>query len=223
MTPEDRKRTDELVKTGEIAEALRSYQKAYLQNPTDEDALLGIAQCAWMLDNTDVALEFFVKLLVVNHHHPWGYLGRGMVLLQANASEQGLRDIHRALEIDSPPTEMRIDAAAALNANGLPDEALQALLPIRKQFIDDPDFRMEWLTALIAIQDYNHPDILEILDEELSRDRDESEIDLRYFYELCNFARLEDCGRLPTSSGLMDAIVRNCPDLTDRAQMLAAI
>lgn len=217
MTPVDKNRTDEFVLNGELAEALRVYRQFYNQNPADEDAILGIAQCAWMLDNTDVALEFFVKLLMVNHQHPWGYLGKGILLLQANAIEQGLHSIQKALDLDNPPSEMRIDAAAALNAHGFPEEAVDALIPVRSKYFDNPDFRLEWISALLTIEDYTHPDILRILDEELAKFGEEENTDLVFFYQLCNFVRCEKLGILPKSQELQNAILCLSPELTERA------
>ncbi len=61
-----------MVENGEIVEALQLYRSAYAGNSSDEDAILGIAQCALMIDNIDIAFEFFVRLRVVDHEHPWG-------------------------------------------------------------------------------------------------------------------------------------------------------
>ena len=151
MTPEERAKAQALESDGDLAGALKVYREAYLKSDKDEDAILGIAQSAMMLDDLGIAMEFFVKLLIVNHENPWGYLGRGMIMMENARSTQALSDIRKALKLDNPPTEMRIDAAAALNDYGFSEEAIEALMPLRDTHYNDPDFRAEWVFGLLVI------------------------------------------------------------------------
>ena len=210
-----------MVDNGDIVEALQSYRSAYAENNSDEDAILGIAQCALMIDNIDIAFEFFVRLLIINHEHPWGYLGRGIIMMQTEQRERALADIQKALKLDNPPTEMRIDAAASLNDFGYSELAIEALMPLRDKYFDNEDFRAEWLFGLLVIADLNNPDILTIIDEELEKADKTGEPDP--YYHLCNYARMKKSGYHAHIDMLIGALLRSAPELEDRAKLLGLI
>ena len=130
--------------------ALRLYHEAYKRDPADLDAILGVAQCAMALDNPELALEFYVKLLILDHGNPWGFLGRAQVMLRYRQFARALSDIARAVELDDPASDFRIDCAAALNDCGEPQKALEALAPLGEDFDDDPDFAAEFIFASIV-------------------------------------------------------------------------
>ena len=68
--------------SGDIVGALEKYRELYAQTPNDEDVVLGIANCALAIDALEIALEYYVRLLILNHHNPWGFYGRATVLLR---------------------------------------------------------------------------------------------------------------------------------------------
>lgn len=220
MTPNELTQAQALSSDGDLAGALRIYQQAYLKSDTDEDAILGIAQSALMLDNLGIAMEFFVRLLIVNHENPWGYLGRGIIMMEKSKDGRGLEDIRTALKLDNPPTEMRIDAAAALNDYGFSEEAIEALMPLRDTYYENPDFRAEWVFGLLVIGDLNNPDILNIISEELLKM--EGDVDQDPFYHMCNYARMKKCGFRDVDI-LANAILHTAPELNERAHLLGLI
>ena len=221
MTPEERAKAQALESDGDLAGALKVYREAYLKSDKDEDAILGIAQCAMMLDDLGIAMEFFVKLLIVNHENPWGYLGRGMIMMENARSTRALSDIRKALKLDNPPTEMRIDAAAALNDYGFSEEAIEALMPLRDTHYNDPDFRAEWVFGLLIIEDMNNQDILNIISEEL--EKADTEDKPEPYYHLCNYARMYKTGRFTAVRELAKALLSTAPELTDRAHLLGLV
>ena len=220
MTPSDLAQAQTLSSDGDLVEALKIYQEAYQKSDSDEDAILGIAQCAMMLDDLGIAMEFFVRLLIVNHKNPWGYLGRGIIMMENNKDERALSDIRKALKLDNPPTEMRIDAAAALNDYGFSEEAIEALMPLRDTYYQNPDFRAEWLFGLLIIEDMNNPDILDIISEELQKAEQNDDHDP--YYHMCNYARMKKCGFKDVSI-LVNAMLHMNPELKDRAHLLGLV
>ena len=135
---------------GDFVAALRLYREAYTRDSADLDAILGVAQCAMTLDNPELALEFYVKLLILDHSNPWGFLGRAQVMLRYRQFARALSDIARAIELDEPASDFRIDCAAALNDCGEPQKALEAIAPLGDDYDDDPDFAAEFLFASIV-------------------------------------------------------------------------
>ena len=98
-----------LEESGDYVGALVQYRSLYAEDSGNEDVILGIAQCALALDNPELAFEFFVKLLIQNHNNPWGYVGRANVLFRYAQTDRALSDLARAIELDNPATELRID------------------------------------------------------------------------------------------------------------------
>ena len=140
-----------LENTGNFVESLKIYREIYVQNPGDEDALLGIANCALAMDVLPTALEFYVKLLICNHDNPWGYLGRAMVLFRYDQDERALSDVASAIALDNPASALRIDVAAALNESGYVRQAFEALRPLRGTHMEDGVFRAGWGFSAVAL------------------------------------------------------------------------
>ena len=188
--------------------ALRLYHEAYKRDSSDSDAVLGIAQNAMTLDNPELALEFFVKLLILDHKNPWGFLGRAQVMIRYNQLSRAVSDIRRAIELDEPASEIRVDCAAALNDCGDCAAALEALSPIREQFCDDPDFCAEWIFAAVATGKGDE-DICRMLEDCMQISDDP-------LLELCDLAlhRPEDV------EAQVAQIVDAAPDLEFRASLL---
>ena len=154
--------------SGDIVGALEKYRELYAQTPNDEDVVLGIANCALAIDALEIALEYYVRLLILNHHNPWGFYGRATVLLRYDMTEKALADIDSALALDAPPSSLRIDIAALLNAYAHHELALSALDPLKAAYIsaasvDARDFLIEYAVARIALNQIDDPDLLKIM------------------------------------------------------------
>lgn len=159
----DIKTAQALELSGEIVSALDLYRKAFLASPKDESAVLGIANCALALEDLPVALEFYVRLLILNHGNPWGYYGRASVLFRYGASAKACDDIALAMAYDDPATALRIDMAALLNANGFFERALCALEPLRGDLRLDPDFRIEFAFAKLVLRQIDEDEFVETM------------------------------------------------------------
>ena len=142
-------------------------------------------------------------------------------MMENARSTQALSDIRKALKLDNPPTEMRIDAAAALNDYGFSEEAIEALMPLRDTHYNDPDFRAEWVFGLLVIGDMNNQDILYIISEEL--EKADSEDNPEPYYHLCNYARMYKTGRFTAVQELAKALLQTAPELTNRAHLLGLV
>lgn len=156
--------------SGDIVAALAVYRDLYAQNPADEDAIMGIAGCALSLDALETALEFSVRLLILNRANPWGYYGRAAVMFRCGMSEKALNDAAAAIERDVPPSPLRIDIAALLNAYRCHEIALSALEPIKSAFLavgaptpDVRDFMIEYAAARLALSQTDDPDLRRII------------------------------------------------------------
>ncbi len=193
--------------------ALEQYRQVYIQNSSSEDAILGIAQCALALDNQELAFEFFVKLLIQNHNNPWGYIGRANILFRFGQSDRALSDLAKAIRIDNPPSALRIDIAAILNANGYSDAAIDVLNPIRQNFFDDTDFKCELCFALLAQNLTDSQDLVKII-EYFSHHIDEDP-----FYQLCIIAFKIKHQKKEMDEKLAELLVQN-PDLIEDAELL---
>lgn len=198
-----------LEKQGDIVGALELWKDIYTQNNTCQEAILGIAQTALLLDECELAFEFFVKLLILNHDNPWGYLGRANIMFRYEQHDRALSDLARALELDSPASALRIDCAAILNENGYASLALAALKPIRASFFDDPDFKSEWLFALLVTNQLEHPDIPKILAFFKTNCADDP------FYELCLLVHAYKHGN-PQAPARLRTLLNEYPDLDAR-------
>lgn len=202
-----------LEQNGDYVAALEQYRQVYVQNTANEEAILGIAQCALALDNQELAFEFYVKLLIQNHENPWGYLGRANVLFRCGQADRALSDLAKAIRLDTPPSDLRIDIAAVLNANGYCDAALDVLHPIRKSLFDNTDFKCEWCFALLVQNKLNAPDLEPIL----AYFRQHIETDP--FYELCLIAYELKTQASETKDKLSTFLEAN-PDLIPEAELL---
>lgn len=197
--------------SGDFVGALRLYRELYAANSADEAVILGIAQCALTLGNPELAFEFYVKLLIINHNNPWGYLGRSNILFRYEQIDRALSDLARAIELDTPPSELRIDAAAILNDNGYCELAIQALCPLRNTHFEESDFQCEWVFALMATKQYEHPDVSAVI--ELFRQKEAEDP----FYSLCIKAWERHTCR---GNGEISEILQEDPELLGRAQIL---
>lgn len=199
---------------GDILQALCIYRDAYQQNPSHQEAVQGIAQTALELGNLELAFEFFVKLLILDHKNPVAYIGRANVLFQYGQADRALSDLAQAIRLDEPASDLRIDCAAVLNDNGLPEIAFKALRPVRNSLFHDTDFQCEWAFALLAQDMTAHEDLAEILDFFRQNEADDP------FYTLCLDAFALKTGRA-TNLAHLDAILRDAPELEARASLLA--
>ena len=199
-----------LEKEGDLTGALKAYRDLYLQSPKDEAAVYGIAQCALALGNLETAFEFFVKLLILNHDCPEAYVGRANVLFQYEQRERAMSDLAKAIELDNPPSMVRIDCAAVLNDNGLSEFAMQALAPIREMAWDEDDFKCEWVYCLLAARKPEHPDVKSILTYFLENIEDDP------YYAFCLQAHQVLKGNADAMDKLA-AILRDYPEFWERA------
>ena len=210
----DIKRAHALEDNADFVGALRLYRDAYTQDSGDTDAVLGIAQNAMALDNPELALEFFVKLLILDHRNPWGFLGRAQVMARYNQIERAISDVRHALELEAEPGELRIDCAAVLNDCGEFEAALDALVPVREVFGEDADFCAEWIFGSIAAGK-GDSEIREMLDNAMIQSDDP-------LFVLCGFALDKKSGSdLPQDR--ICAILKENPDLEWRAGALGLI
>ena len=223
-----------LEEAGEFVQALRIYDKYYRENPNDQDAILGIAQIAYLCDNLERAFEFYVRLLIVDHHNPWGYLGRSRILFRLGQVEKAISDISKSIQYDDPPSSIRIDIAATLNEYHYIDEAYNALALIRDDYIQDEDYQAEWIYTLIAKEEIHHSDITMIFQEHDLPVLFDSNDDLyeRYhnmlnntevdpFYIMCHMIVMKKHGyEIPQS--FIDCLLDKSPELQDRVLMLSA-
>lgn len=198
---------------GDILNALCIYRDAYQKDPGQQEAVLGIAQTALALGNLELAFEFFVKLLILDHRNPAAYIGRANVLFQYGQTDRALSDLARAIQLDEPPSELRIDCAALLNDNGFAEIALKTLRPIRDQHLDMPDFQCEYAFALLALDMLDHCDLAPILDDFRQNETDDP------FYTLCLDAFELKSGRTDTLAHLAE-ILEAAPELEARAAIL---
>ena len=197
-----------LENSADFVGALRLYYAAYKRDSSDSDAVLGIAQNAMTLDNPELALEFFVKLLILDHRNPWGFLGRAQVMIRYNQVNRAVSDIQRAIDLDQPASDLRVDCAAALNDCGECESALEALAPIREDYGEDSDFCAEWIFASIASGKGND-EISRMLDDCMKNSDDP-------LFELCYLAlHRSDDDRAPVAQ-----ILENAPELEYRANLL---
>ncbi|MBR4986833.1 MAG: hypothetical protein IKY83_13960 [Proteobacteria bacterium] len=199
---------------GDIIRALCIYRDAYQQDPGHLEAIEGIAQTALALGNLELAFEFFVKMLILDHQNPAGYIGRANVLFQYGQTDRALSDLARAISLDEPPSELRIDCAAVLNDNGFTDIALKTLRPIRKQCLDITDFQCEWAFALLVQNKTDHEDLARILDHFRQNEADDP------FYTLCLDAFDLKTGRCDTLTHL-ETVLAAAPELEARAALIA--
>jgi tetratricopeptide (TPR) repeat protein len=202
-----------LEQKGDIVGALELWRAIYTEDNACEDAILGIAQAALLLDESDLAFEFFVKLLILNHDNPWGYLGRANIMFRYNQPDRALSDLARVLELDTPASEIRIDCAALLNENGYSSLAIAALKPIRAAFYEDTDFKSEWLFAHLAANRLEHPDIPKILEFFKMHAADDP------FYDLCLYAHAYKHGD-PQAPARLRTLITEFPDLEARIEQL---
>ena len=198
---------------GDILNALCIYRDAYQKDPGHQEAVLGIAQTALALGNLELAFEFFVKLLILDHRNPAAYIGRANVLFQYGQTDRALSDLARAIKLDEPPSELRIDCAAMLNDNGFTEIALKTLGPIRNQYLEMPDFQCEYAFALLALGMTEHDDLAPILDFFRQNEPDDP------FYTLCLDAYELKSGRADSLVHLTE-ILQAAPELEARAAML---
>ena len=131
---------------GSFVEALKAYRDVYEADTHCQEAILGLGRVAYTIGEVECAFDFFVKLLIENHEHPWGYWGRAAVFFVYNQPERALREIARALEYDRPATSLRVDCAVLLNENGFFEEARCALSALPKESFDE-DADIEWCYA----------------------------------------------------------------------------
>ena len=137
-------------KNGEILEALKAYRDIYVAAPHDQNAILGLARTALALGEIEYAFDFFVKLLIENHQHPWGYWGRAAVYFTYDQQERAYHEVCRALELDSPASSLRVDCAVLLNENGYYHKAIEALSALSETDFDE-DAEIEWCYAEIML------------------------------------------------------------------------
>lgn len=135
---------------GELLDALKAYRDIYVASPHDQDAIVGLARTALALGEVEYAFDFFVKLLIENHQHPWGYWGRAAVYFTYHQRERAYREVCRALALDVPATSLHVDCAVLLNENGYYEEALQALSALDETDFDE-DAEIEWCYAEIVL------------------------------------------------------------------------
>lgn len=131
---------------GNFVEALKAYRDVYASDPHSQEAILGLGRVAYTIGEVECAFDFFVKLLIENHEHAWGYWGRAAVFFAYEQPERALREVARALEYDRPATSLRIDCAVLLNENGYFEEARCALAALSKEAYDE-DADIEWCYA----------------------------------------------------------------------------
>ena len=214
MQISDIERAHALEDNADFVGALRLYRDAYTQNSSDSDAVLGIAQNAMALDNPELALEFFVKLLILDHRNPWGFLGRAQVMARYNQVERAISDVRHALELEAEPGDLRIDCAAVLNDCGAFEAAIETLAPVREQFGADADFCAEWIFGSIAAGKAD-ADVREMLDFAMQQNDDPLLI-------LCGFALDKMAGaELPHQR--IGEVLKENPDLEWRAEALGLI
>ncbi len=145
-----------LEEDGNFVEALKVYRDVYGAEPHNQDAILGLGRVAYTVGEIEYAFEFFVKLLIENHEHPWGYWGRAAVFFEYNQPERALRELARAISFDNPASSLRIDCAVLLNNHKLYKEARRALSAYPREKYDE-DAAIEWCYASIklgSIDDY---------------------------------------------------------------------
>lgn len=205
--------------SGDIVGALEKYRELYAQTPNDEAVVLGIANCALAIDALEIALEYYVRLLILNHHNPWGFYGRATVLLRYDMTEKALADIDSALALDAPPSSLRIDIAALLNAYAHHELALSALDPLKAAYIsaasvDARDFLIEYAVARIALNQIDDPDLPKIMAQFESLRTEDG------IYALC-LAAYDYC-RHKTTYADYEACALQYPDLVDYADILVA-
>lgn len=149
--------------------ALKAYRDAYLADSKSEAALLGIAMSALYMDNIPLSLEFFVKLLILNHDHAWGYWGRAKIFFQYGQEERALEDMKRAIAFDQPATELRIDCAVVYNAHNYPVEALAALEALPPDALSS-DGEIEVVYALLLLKRYHDPRLVAFCEDVQNQD-----------------------------------------------------
>ncbi len=207
--------------SGDIVAALGIYRDLYARNPADEDAIMGIAGCALSLDALETALEFSIRLLILNRGNPWGYYGRAAVMFRCGMGEKALADAMAAIECDVPPSPLRIDIAALLNAYGCHDIALCALDPIKSAFIgidmptaDARDFMIEYAAARLALAQTDDPDLRRIIGLfETMRGEDGA-------FDLCVAAYRCRCQSATRAD--YDACAAKYPDLAELSEILVS-
>jgi len=139
-----------LEEEGNFVDALKVYRDVYGAEPHNQDAILGLGRVAYTIGEIEYAFEFFVKLLIENHEHPWGYWGRAAVFFEYNQPERALKELARAITFDNPATNLRIDCAVLLNNHRLFKEARQALSAYPRENYDE-DAAIEWCYASIKL------------------------------------------------------------------------
>lgn len=202
-----------LEQNGDFVGALKIYRDIYKNNPSCESAVAGIAQNALALDHAELAFEFFVKLLIINHKNPIGYLGRASVFFRYDQIDRALIDIERAVQYDTPPSILRIDCAALLNAYGFSRRALDILANVRDIFFDNDDYRCEWVFAALIENELSHPDLTAFLADFESRAAQDP------YYQLCTLAWQLKQGNTQAINLAAD-FIRNNPDLSQEAAQL---
>lgn len=195
---------------GKLSSALRMYYRVLKLEKSSFGAHLGIGRCALLLGEAHKAYEHFSFVLIGQNQNAEAYWGRGSALIALGEEKRGLKDILKAVSLDYPASELRIDCAAQLNSLGRCGEALAALdeVPENEQSFD---YILERSFAQLALGQSCDVDL-----ESLYRSGEDDSLFLMV-WAACKAQRENDF------SLLFDAVrqvLQEEPDLESRAQTL---
>ncbi len=194
---------------GDIIEAMKGYRDVYQADPHNQDAILGLGRIAYSLGKIEYAFDFFVKLLIENHKHPWGYWGRAAVYYEYGQPERALMEIRRAIELDHPATQLRIDCAVLLNEHGHYQEALDSLKALSDEDFDE-DAEIEWCYAELKLGEPS------TATQQMILSHVDSDIDQTPSIWLMFYGKLMETNDNPQSQAVIDLALQKEPELAER-------
>jgi tetratricopeptide (TPR) repeat protein len=144
------RQAEALIRTGDVAQAVATYEKALAINPADSSlhTKLGMLCLNYYLQNRGIggsmdflykARDAFNKAIRLNSSNPDAYLGRGIVFDQLVNPEQALADLTKAIELDPKNAEAfkrRADVFYRMNRNEQAISDYTKALAIRPDYPD---------------------------------------------------------------------------------------
>ena len=136
--------------TGQLAEAVRGYEKVLGREPSNTDALflLGRAYCQTGRFQDGAAL--FQKIIALNPKHAPAHVLLGRVLAQGGAPQEAIASYDRAIAADPKFAMAFANKADALDALGRRDEAVEVY---DKALAIDPSNVAAWCNRGSALQE----------------------------------------------------------------------
>jgi len=113
--------------SGDSALAAETYKNILSSEPTNEDALFGLATTYHRLGQLDKARPYYAQLLKLNPNHREG-LNNFLALVSAEAPEEALAELERLEQRNPDFAPIPAQVAALLSKSGYADQAREKML-----------------------------------------------------------------------------------------------